>query len=70
MAALSRATGRCDNLREIDTSRPRDQNQRLDSPAIAPPPKQTMEGKLFHPLAFTKTFAMAGSTLLAVTIVP
>ena len=28
------------------------------------------EGKLFHPLAFTKTFAMAGSTLLAVTIVP
>lgn len=27
-------------------------------------------GKLFHPLAFTKTFAMAGSTLLAVTIVP
>ena len=28
------------------------------------------EGKLFHPLAFTKTFAMVGSTLLAVTIVP
>jgi Cu(I)/Ag(I) efflux system membrane protein CusA/SilA len=28
------------------------------------------EGKLFHPLAWTKTFAMAGSTLLAVTIVP
>ena len=28
------------------------------------------EGKLFHPLAFTKTFAMAGATLLAVTIVP
>ncbi len=28
------------------------------------------EGKLFHPLAFTKTFAMLGSTLLAVTIVP
>jgi Cu(I)/Ag(I) efflux system membrane protein CusA/SilA len=27
-------------------------------------------GKLFHPLAFTKTFAMAGSTLLAVTVVP
>ncbi len=27
-------------------------------------------GKLFHPLAFTKTFAMIGSTLLAVTIVP
>lgn len=28
------------------------------------------EGKLFHPLAYTKTFAMIGSTLLAVTIVP
>ena len=28
------------------------------------------EGKMFHPLAFTKTFAMAGSTLLAVTVVP
>ena len=29
-----------------------------------------MEGKLFHPLAFTKTFAMAGSTIIAVTLVP
>src|SRR5262249_381166 len=29
-----------------------------------------MEGKLFHPLAFTKTFAMAGSTLIAMTLVP
>ena len=28
------------------------------------------EGKMFHPLAFTKTFAMIGSTILAVTIVP
>ena len=28
------------------------------------------EGKLFHPLAFTKTFAMIGATLLAVTVVP
>ena len=28
------------------------------------------EGKLFHPLAFTKTFAMLGSTILAVTLVP
>lgn len=28
------------------------------------------EGKLFHPLAFAKTFAMLGATLLAVTIVP
>ena len=28
------------------------------------------EGKLFHPLAFTKTFAMVGAALLAVTIVP
>jgi len=26
------------------------------------------EGKLFHPLAFTKTFAMIGSTLLGVTL--
>lgn len=28
------------------------------------------EGKLFHPLAFTKTFAMIGSVLFAMTIVP
>lgn len=28
------------------------------------------EGKLFHPLAFTKTFACLGATLLAVTLVP
>ncbi len=28
------------------------------------------EGKLFHPLAFTKTFAMAGATIIAVTLVP
>jgi Cu(I)/Ag(I) efflux system membrane protein CusA/SilA len=28
------------------------------------------EGKLFHPLAFTKTFAMVGATLLSVTLVP
>lgn len=28
------------------------------------------EGKLFHPLAFTKTFAMIGSTFLAMTLVP
>lgn len=28
------------------------------------------EGKLFHPLAFTKTFAMIGATLLSVTVVP
>jgi copper/silver efflux system protein len=28
------------------------------------------EGKLFHPLAFTKTFAMAGATMIAVTLVP
>jgi len=27
-------------------------------------------GKLFHPLAFTKTFAMAGATVLALTLVP
>jgi copper/silver efflux system protein len=28
------------------------------------------EGKLFHPLAYTKTFAMAGATIIAVTLVP
>ncbi|MCO5761878.1 MAG: CusA/CzcA family heavy metal efflux RND transporter [Chromatiaceae bacterium] len=28
------------------------------------------EGKLFHPLAYTKTFALVGATLLAVTAVP
>lgn len=28
------------------------------------------EGKLFHPLAYTKTFAMIGSTIIAVTLVP
>ncbi len=28
------------------------------------------EGKLFHPLAFTKTFAMVGATILGVTLVP
>ena len=29
-----------------------------------------MEGKMFHPLAFTKTFAMVGSTILSITLVP
>jgi Cu(I)/Ag(I) efflux system membrane protein CusA/SilA len=29
-----------------------------------------MEGKLFHPLAFTKTFAMVGATIIAVSLVP
>ena len=28
------------------------------------------EGKLFHPLAFTKTFALTGATIIAVTLVP
>ena len=28
------------------------------------------EGKLFHPLAFAKTFAMIGATILSVTLVP
>src|SRR6266851_1886923 len=28
------------------------------------------EGKLFHPLAFTKTFSMVGAALLSVTLVP
>ena len=31
---------------------------------------QAQEGRLFKPLAFTKTYAMAGAALLAVTIVP
>jgi Cu/Ag efflux pump CusA len=29
-----------------------------------------MEGKMFHPLAFTKSFAMVGVALLAITFVP
>src|SRR5216683_429519 len=28
------------------------------------------EGKLFHPLAYTKTFAMAGASILSLTLVP
>src|SRR5258705_10620878 len=28
------------------------------------------EGKLFHPLAFTKTFAVLAATVMAVTLVP
>jgi copper/silver efflux system protein len=28
------------------------------------------EGKLFHPLAYTKTFAMVGASVLAITLVP
>jgi len=31
---------------------------------------QQQEGRLFKPLAFTKTYAMAGSALLAITVVP
>jgi len=31
---------------------------------------QAQEGRLFRPLAFTKTYAMLGSSLLAITIVP
>ncbi|MDQ6786045.1 MAG: efflux RND transporter permease subunit, partial [Acidobacteriota bacterium] len=31
---------------------------------------QGQEGKLFHPLAFTKTFAMVGASIIAVTLVP
>jgi len=31
---------------------------------------QSQEGKLFSPLAFTKTYAMAASALLAVTLIP
>ncbi|MFZ7126844.1 MAG: efflux RND transporter permease subunit [Desulfobacterales bacterium] len=31
---------------------------------------EAQEGRLFRPLAFTKTYAMAGAALLAITIVP
>ena len=31
---------------------------------------EAQEGRLFHPLAFTKTFAMAGSAILAITLIP
>jgi Cu(I)/Ag(I) efflux system membrane protein CusA/SilA len=31
---------------------------------------EQQEGRLFKPLAFTKTFAMAGSAILAITLVP
>jgi Cu(I)/Ag(I) efflux system membrane protein CusA/SilA len=31
---------------------------------------EAQEGRLFHPLAFTKTFSMAGGALLSVTLVP
>ncbi len=31
---------------------------------------QGQEGRMFHPLAFTKTFAMASASLLSVTLVP
>ena len=31
---------------------------------------EAQEGRLFHPLAFTKTFAMASAALLSVTLVP
>ncbi|TCI01775.1 efflux RND transporter permease subunit [Corallincola luteus] len=31
---------------------------------------EAQEGRLFHPLAFTKTFAMAASAVLAITLIP
>ncbi|BDY03112.1 CusA/CzcA family heavy metal efflux RND transporter [Ferrimonas sp. YFM] len=31
---------------------------------------EAQEGRLFHPLAYTKTFAMAASALLAITLIP
>jgi copper/silver efflux system protein len=31
---------------------------------------EAQEGRLFHPLAYTKTFAMAGAAILSVTLVP
>ncbi|WP_394202596.1 efflux RND transporter permease subunit [Shewanella waksmanii] len=31
---------------------------------------EAQEGRLFHPLAYTKTFAMAASAILAITLIP
>ena len=31
---------------------------------------ESQEGRLFSPLAYTKTFSMAGAALLSVTLVP
>lgn len=31
---------------------------------------EQQEGRLFKPLAYTKTFAMAGAALLSITLVP
>ena len=31
---------------------------------------EAQEGRLFSPLAFTKTYAMAGAALLAITVIP
>jgi Cu(I)/Ag(I) efflux system membrane protein CusA/SilA len=31
---------------------------------------EAQEGRMFHPLAFTKTFAMAGAAFLSITLVP
>jgi Cu(I)/Ag(I) efflux system membrane protein CusA/SilA len=31
---------------------------------------ESQEGRLFAPLAYTKTFAMAGAALLSITLVP
>jgi Cu(I)/Ag(I) efflux system membrane protein CusA/SilA len=31
---------------------------------------EAQEGRMFHPLAFTKTFAMAGAAMLSITLVP
>ncbi|WP_043649610.1 efflux RND transporter permease subunit, partial [Chitinilyticum litopenaei] len=31
---------------------------------------EAQEGRMFHPLAFTKTFAMAGAAILSITLVP
>ena len=31
---------------------------------------EAQEGRMFHPLAFTKTFAMGGAALLSITLVP
>ena len=31
---------------------------------------QAQEGRLFRPLAFTKTYAMAASSIVAITVIP
>ncbi len=43
---------------------------RLGSPVLFCQERPGLEGKLFRPLAFTKTFAPAASVIVALTIIP